>query len=107
FLHGTSRLSLLRVSQDVNTLLCPARHFVQPRTFKGSFPHCREVLGDVSCLIARLRLKSAPMARSATLYRMKMELSDVDRGVYESLDFRIAQHPSEGEERLVARILAY
>lgn len=47
------------------------------------------------------------MALTATIYRIKLELSDVDRGVYESLDFRIAQHPSEDESRLVARILAF
>jgi uncharacterized protein YaeQ len=47
------------------------------------------------------------MAQGAVVYRMRLELSDVDRGVYESLDFRLAQHPSEDENRLVARILAY
>src|SRR5690606_29083397 len=47
------------------------------------------------------------VARSATVYRLNLELSDVDRGLYETLDFRVAQHPSEGEDRLVARILAY
>src|SRR5690606_8250121 len=47
------------------------------------------------------------MARTATIYRMKVELSDVDRGVYETLDFRVVQHPSEVDDRLVARILAY
>ena len=47
------------------------------------------------------------MAQTATMYRLKLELSDVDRSVYESLDFRVAQHPSEGEDRLIARILAY
>ena len=47
------------------------------------------------------------MAIGATVYRLSMELSDVDRGVYESLSFRVARHPSETEERLVARILGY
>lgn len=47
------------------------------------------------------------MALGATIYRIKLELSDVDRGVYQSLDFRVAQHPSEDQSRLVARILAY
>jgi len=47
------------------------------------------------------------VARPSTLYRIQLELSDVDRGVYESLDLRVAQHPSEDESRLVARILAY
>jgi len=47
------------------------------------------------------------MAQAATLYRMQVEVSDVDRGVYETLDLRVARHPSEGEERVVARVLAY
>jgi uncharacterized protein YaeQ len=47
------------------------------------------------------------MALSSTLYRLRIELSDVDRGVYESLDLRVARHPSEGADRLVARVLAY
>lgn len=55
----------------------------------------------------RFSSSSAPMARTATVYRIQLELSDIDRGVYESLDFRIAQHPSEGEDRLVVRALAY
>ncbi len=49
----------------------------------------------------------ACVARPATLFRVKLELSDVDRGVYESLDVRLAQHPSEDETRLVCRLLAY
>lgn len=47
------------------------------------------------------------MAPSATLYRLSLELSDVDRGVYETLDLRIAQHPSEPLDRVVVRALAY
>lgn len=47
------------------------------------------------------------MAQGSTLYRVKLEISDVDRSVYESLSFRIARHPSEGDDRVVARILAY
>jgi uncharacterized protein YaeQ len=41
------------------------------------------------------------------LYRFQIELSDIDRGVYESLDFRIAQHPSETAPYLLSRVLAY
>jgi uncharacterized protein YaeQ len=41
------------------------------------------------------------------LYRFNIELSDIDRGVYESLDFRIAQHPSETGPYLLSRVLAY
>lgn len=41
------------------------------------------------------------------LYHFQFELSDVDRGVYESLDFRIVQHPSETGTYLLCRALAY
>ncbi|KIG18603.1 hypothetical protein DB30_00288 [Enhygromyxa salina] len=46
------------------------------------------------------------MALSATIRRFSITLSDSDRGVYESLDLRVAQHPSESERYLVARVLA-
>ena len=41
------------------------------------------------------------------LYRFQIELSDVERGIYKSLDFRIAQHPSETLTYLLTRVLAY
>ncbi|MDD2581568.1 MAG: YaeQ family protein [Desulfuromonadaceae bacterium] len=47
------------------------------------------------------------MALPSTIYRVTIQLSDVDRGVYESLQTTVARHPSETEERLVARLLAY
>lgn len=47
------------------------------------------------------------MAQSSTIYTLNIELSDIDRNVYESLSFRVAQHPSEATDRLVSRILAY
>ena len=34
-------------------------------------------------------------------------MADSDRQVYESLSLRVARHPSESEEYLVARVLAY
>jgi uncharacterized protein YaeQ len=36
-----------------------------------------------------------------------VQLSHVDRGVYELLDLRVARHPSESEEFLCARVLAF
>jgi uncharacterized protein YaeQ len=47
------------------------------------------------------------MALQATIYNFDIELADSDRGVYESLALRVARHPSESEDHLVARILAY
>ena len=38
---------------------------------------------------------------------LRVELSDVQRGVYEALDLRVAQHPSESLRYLWSRVLAY
>ena len=42
-----------------------------------------------------------------TLFRFHIELSDIQRSLYVSLDFRVAQHPSESMPYLLTRILAY
>lgn len=47
------------------------------------------------------------MALTATMHHFQITLSDVDRGVYESLDLRVARHPSETLRYLVTRTLAY
>ncbi|HEY4306072.1 MAG TPA: YaeQ family protein [Gemmatimonadaceae bacterium] len=47
------------------------------------------------------------MALTATIYNFDVQLSDVDRNVYETLSFRAAKQPSETEEYLVTRVLAY
>jgi uncharacterized protein YaeQ len=47
------------------------------------------------------------MALSATMYVFDVELADSDRNVYQSLELRLARHPSETGEYLLARLLAY
>ena len=47
------------------------------------------------------------MAATATMHHVEVALSDVDRGVYEALDLRIAQHPSESMRYMLTRMLAY
>ncbi len=47
------------------------------------------------------------MALTATLYQLTLDLSHVDRGVYETLDLRVARHPSESAEYMLTRVLAY
>ena len=47
------------------------------------------------------------MAQTATMFRIELELSDIDRGVYCTESLRVAQHPSEEIQRLVARMLAF
>ncbi|MEP7064658.1 MAG: YaeQ family protein [Gemmatimonadota bacterium] len=47
------------------------------------------------------------MALTATIYNFDVELANVDRGVYETLALRVAQQPSETEEYLLTRVIAY
>lgn len=47
------------------------------------------------------------MALTATVHRLQITLSDVDRGVYETLDLRMARHPSESARYFWLRTLAY
>jgi uncharacterized protein YaeQ len=47
------------------------------------------------------------MALNATVYSFEINLSDLDRNVYQALAFRVAKHPSETDAYLMARVLAY
>ncbi|MES2856641.1 MAG: YaeQ family protein [Bdellovibrionota bacterium] len=47
------------------------------------------------------------MAQTATLYRFRLEVSDIDRGFYEPIDLRTAMHPSETFPYLLSRVFAY
>jgi uncharacterized protein YaeQ len=47
------------------------------------------------------------VALNATIYNIEIDLADADRDVYETLALRVARHPSESAEYLVARVLAY
>jgi uncharacterized protein YaeQ len=47
------------------------------------------------------------MAASATMFHLQIDLSDVDRAVYQALDLRVARHPSETMRYLLTRVLAY
>jgi uncharacterized protein YaeQ len=52
-------------------------------------------------------MRSTSLAQSATIYNLDITLADVDRGAYEELALRVACHPSESPEYLIARVLAY
>ncbi len=47
------------------------------------------------------------MARGSTVHQFEIELSDIDRNVYDTLSLRLARHPSESGSYLVARLLAF
>lgn len=47
------------------------------------------------------------MSQGAVLYRFRLDLSDVERSVYDTLDFRMALHASESMPFLLTRMLGY
>ena len=47
------------------------------------------------------------MALTSTIHTVDLDLTDHDRGLYESLALRVARHPSESDEYLATRILAF
>lgn len=47
------------------------------------------------------------MALTATLYNVEINLSNVDRNVYDTIAFKVAQQPSETDDYLMSRVLAY
>jgi uncharacterized protein YaeQ len=58
-------------------------------------------------LLPRREEREETMALQPTVYRFHVLLSHVDRGVYETLDLRVAAHPSESAAFLLTRVLAY
>src|SRR5207249_9169628 len=63
---------------------------------------------DVVPAEARTGIGGKPrVALTATIYNVDIDLADSDRGVYETLALRVARHPSESDDYLVARVLAY
>jgi uncharacterized protein YaeQ len=42
-----------------------------------------------------------------TLFKFQIELSDIPRSLYQTIEFRAAQHPSESMPYFLTRILAY
>ncbi len=47
------------------------------------------------------------MALGSTMYTADVTLADMDRGVYETLNVRLARHPAESLEYLASRLIAY
>ena len=47
------------------------------------------------------------MAPNATVYKLELQVSDMDRHYYASHNLTLAQHPSETDLRLMARLIAF
>jgi uncharacterized protein YaeQ len=52
-------------------------------------------------------LAAAAMALKSTIYKASLQIADIDRGLYADHGLTLALHPSETEERLMVRLLAF
>ncbi len=47
------------------------------------------------------------MAQNATIYKVELSVSDMDRNYYDTHKLTVAKHPSETDERLMVRLVAF
>jgi len=47
------------------------------------------------------------MALKATIFKTEVQVTDMDRNHYQNYSFTIARHPSETDERMMVRLLAF
>lgn len=47
------------------------------------------------------------MALGSTIHRVELAIADIDRGYYQDHWLTVARHPSETEERMMVRLLAF
>jgi len=47
------------------------------------------------------------MGTKATVYKAELEISDIDRSYYATHNVTLAQHPSETDRRLIARLIVF
>ena len=47
------------------------------------------------------------MAQKSTIYKVELSVSDMDRHYYETHKLTVAKHPSETDERMMVRLVAF
>lgn len=54
-----------------------------------------------------LSLQGIDMALKSTIFKFKLNVADLDRGVYDDFALSVARHPSETDARMMLRVAAY
>ena len=57
--------------------------------------------------IGNFAMAGHSMAQNSTIYKVEISVSDMDRNYYETHKLTVAKHPSETDERLMVRVLAF
>src|SRR6266498_5511347 len=64
---------------------------------------------DAMMMVTSLRAQAAlcAMALKSTIFKAELSIADIDRGYYRDHALTIARHPSETDERMMVRLLAF
>jgi hypothetical protein len=60
-----------------------------------------------ACIMLFLTLIRTFMALKSTIYKAELQIADMDRHYYAQHSLTLAKHPSETEERLMVRLIAF
>jgi len=78
---------------------------VQPQSFVAFFSAFTPSSDAVG--ISIFEVLGQIMAQKSTIYKVELSVSDMDRHYYETHKLTVAKHPSETDERLMVRIVAF
>jgi uncharacterized protein YaeQ len=56
---------------------------------------------------ALLRIQNITMAIKSTIYKIDLQVSDMDRNYYHQHSLTLAKHPSETDERVMVRLIGF
>ena len=69
-------------------------------------PISKYFTGGRSCRLP-VFIQNTQMALKATIYKADLQVADMDRNHYQDYSLTLARHPSETDERLMVRLLAF
>lgn len=61
----------------------------------------------ISVILSAKLKQGSSVALKPVIYKLNLNLSDLNRHYYQSFNLTIAQHPSESDNRLMARLMAF
>jgi uncharacterized protein YaeQ len=64
-------------------------------------------LARIALSRAQAQSQVTPLAENSTVVKVELQISDMDRHYYQLHNMTLAKHPSETDERLMVRVLAF
>lgn len=68
---------------------------------------CIKIAKRSARIMASLKFNGNIMALKSTVYKIDLQIADMDRHYYANHNLTLARHPSETDERLMVRLIAF